>query len=102
MFARPRQSGDLRRKLQKKYFWGRQNPINKTIAWNGRQKFEVTGIFENIPENSHIKFDFMLSYQTHNNQTKNESETAWGWYDFNTYVLFWPGTDVKSLQAKWR
>jgi putative ABC transport system permease protein len=84
----------------KKYF-GDVSPIGKTITWNTRRKFEVTGVFENIPENSHIKFDILFSYQTLNNQTHNDSETAWGWYDFNTYVLLQPGTDVKQLQAKW-
>lgn len=87
-------------KATKKYF-GETDPIGKTIAWNGNQKFEVTGIFQDIPENSHIKFDFMLSYETLNRQTNNESETAWGWYDFNTYVLLEPGTNVPALQSKW-
>jgi putative ABC transport system permease protein len=87
-------------KAAKKYF-GDADPIGKTITWNGERKFEVTGIFMDIPENSHIKFDFMLSYQTLNSQTENQSETSWGWYDFNTYVLLEPGTDVKALQSKW-
>src|SRR5258708_6820943 len=62
-------------KAAHKYF-GDQDPIGKTIAWGGDRKFEVTGIFENVPDNSHIKFDFLFSYQTLNNQTKNESQTA--------------------------
>lgn len=84
----------------KKYF-GEEDPIGKTISWDGNRKFEVTGIFENIPDNSHIKFDFMFSYETLNKETQNASETEWGWYDFNTYVLLQPGTDAKALQAKW-
>jgi len=84
----------------KKYF-GDGDPIGKLIAWNGREKLEVTGVFQDIQENSHIKFDFMFSYQTLNKQTNNEAETSWGWYDFNTYVLLEPGTDVKALQSKW-
>jgi len=87
-------------KAAKKYF-GEADPIGKTIKWNGNQQFEVTGIFKDIPDNSHIKFDFLFSYQTLNRQTQNQSETSWGWYDFNTYVLLEPGTDVKALQAKW-
>jgi len=84
----------------KKYF-GEEDPMGKTISWDGNRKFEVTGIFENLPDNSHIKFDFMFSYETLNQETKNESETNWGWYDFNTYVLLQPGTDAKALQSKW-
>jgi len=68
----------ISQRAAKKYF-GDEDPIGKTIAWNGNQRFEVTGVFENIPQNSHIKFDVLFSYQTLNNQTKNSSETAWGW-----------------------
>ncbi|HTF17562.1 MAG TPA: ABC transporter permease [Chryseolinea sp.] len=84
----------------KRYF-GNEDPIGKTIAWDGNRKFEVRGIFADIPANSHIKFDFMLSYQTLNIESNRESETNWGWYDFNTYVLLEPGADAKALQAKW-
>lgn len=87
-------------KAAKRYFGG-DDPIGKTIAWDGRRHFEVRGVFADIPENSHIKFDFMLSYQTLNNESNRESETNWGWYDFNTYVLLEPGTDPDALQAKW-
>jgi putative ABC transport system permease protein len=87
-------------KAAAKYF-GTADPIGKWITWDGNNRFEITGVFGNIPDNSHIKFDFMLSYQTLNRQTNNQSETSWGWYDFNTYVLLQPGTDVKALQAKW-
>lgn len=84
----------------KRYF-GNEDPIGKTIAWDGNRKFEVRGVFADIPANSHIRFDFMLSYQTLNNESNRESETNWGWYDFNTYVLLEPGADAKALQAKW-
>lgn len=90
----------LSERAAKKYF-GDEDPIGKTINWDGNRKFEVMGVFENLPENTHIKFDFLFSYGTLNKETQNESETNWGWYDFNTYVLLQPGTDYKALQAKW-
>ena len=90
----------ISKKAARKYF-AEIDPIGKTIAWGANHKYEVTGIFDDIPDNSHIKFDILFSYQTLNNETKNESETNWGWYDFNTYVLLQPGTDVKDLQSRW-
>ena len=90
----------LSEKAVKRYF-ADEDPIGKTISWDGSRKFEVTGIFQNLPENTHIKFDFLFSYATLNRETENASETAWGWYDFNTYVLLEPGTDYKALQVKW-
>jgi len=75
--------------------------MGKTIVWDGETEFEVTGVFENVPDNSHIKFDILFSYQTLNDWSDNDSETSWGWYDFNTYVLLDEGTPVNELQAKW-
>jgi putative ABC transport system permease protein len=82
-------------------YFGDEDPIGKTILWGSERRFEVTGVFEDLPENSHIKYDILFSYATLNRETNNESETAWGWYDFNTYVLLEPGTDANALQAKW-
>lgn len=43
-----------------KYF-GDADPIGKRIRWgNGNIDFEVTGVFKNVPVNSHIKFDFLF------------------------------------------
>ena len=70
----------------RKYF-GEEEPIGKTLTWNGNTPLYVTGVFENIPENSHIKFDFMISYQTLVRRQGEEANESWGWYDFNTYVL---------------
>lgn len=87
-------------KAARKYF-GEADPIGKVLTMDGTDRYEITGILEDVPTNSHIKFDLLFSYQTLNKQTENSSETAWGWYDFNTYVLLQPGTDVKVLQGKW-
>lgn len=90
----------LSERAVKRYF-ADEDPIGKTISWDGNRKFEVTGVFENLPDHSHIKFDILFSYATLNRETNNESEKAWGWYDFNTYVLLQPGTDMQALQIKW-
>ncbi len=99
----------ISRKAARKYF-GENSPMGKTITWNGADRFweggsrfEVTGVFEDLPQNSHIKYDFLFSFQTLLGTAgdNNQQETSWGWYDFNTYVLLRPGTDVSVLQAKW-
>ncbi|HMJ67875.1 MAG TPA: ABC transporter permease [Cyclobacteriaceae bacterium] len=86
-------------------YFGTVDPVGKRIKVDSDQNYEVTGVFQDIPVNSHIKFDFLLSYETlyeaNVPPAQNQAETGWGWYDFNTYVLLKPGTDVKALQAKW-
>ncbi|MBL7850068.1 MAG: ABC transporter permease [Cyclobacteriaceae bacterium] len=92
--------GILSERAARKYF-GTEDPLGKRLRFNAGNAMEVTGVFRDVPENSHIQFDFLISYATINRQTENQSETSWGWYDFYTFVLLKPGTDVSQLQAKW-
>jgi putative ABC transport system permease protein len=85
----------------RKYF-DDADPIGKRLNSNRvDQPLDVTGVFQDIPENSHIQFDFLISYETINALTENQSETSWDWYDFYSFVLLRPNTDVKALQSKW-
>ncbi|SDL48661.1 putative ABC transport system permease protein [Catalinimonas alkaloidigena] len=84
----------------KRYF-GDEDPMGETLTWQDGDALQVTGVMRDLPPNSHIKFDFLISYQTLNEKTENGSEIAWGPYDFNTYVLLDPQTDPAQLQAKW-
>ncbi len=90
----------ITKRAVEKYF-GEEDPMGKTLSWDGEMDFEVTGILENVPGNSHIKFDILFSYQTLNDETENASETSWGWYDFNTYVLVDEKASLEDLQSKW-
>jgi putative ABC transport system permease protein len=78
-----------------------EDPLGKQLRFNGDETVDITGVFADVPENSHIKFDFLVSYETINKRTNDQSATSWGWYDFYSFVLLKPGTDVKALQAKW-
>lgn len=58
----------LTEEMAKKYF-GNENPMGKTIAADPYQngnliEFEVTGVLENIPTNTHFDFEFLASYQS--------------------------------------
>jgi putative ABC transport system permease protein len=83
-----------------KRFFGEEDPIGKTITWNGDMDFEVTGVCVDVPENSHIKFTFLVSHATIREFWGDAVDTAWGWYDYNTYVLLADGTDPKEFDKK--
>ncbi|MEQ9403366.1 MAG: ABC transporter permease [Cyclobacteriaceae bacterium] len=96
----------LSESMARKYF-GRTDVVGEEItchSWLG-SNLEITGVAMDVPNNSHIKFDFIISYETLNNQTTNDegrvaSEVEWGWYDFNSYVLLEPGTDPVAFDKK--
>ena len=47
----------------RKYF-GRDDPIGKTVRYENRYDFTITGILAPIPPNSHLRFDFLGSFST--------------------------------------
>jgi len=78
----------------KKYF-GTENPIGKTLYMNLSWPVTVTGVFKDIPENSHLKFDMIVSFPDDKFQADN-----WSWPEFYTYVMLAPGTNPKTLEAQ--
>ncbi|MGD9900160.1 MAG: FtsX-like permease family protein [Calditrichaceae bacterium] len=49
--------------IAKKYF-GDENPIGKIIVFQDYLKFTVTGVLHNLPENTHLNFDFLASFSS--------------------------------------
>jgi putative ABC transport system permease protein len=92
----------LSKSIQQRYF-DNENPVNEVVTVvddNGNHlKCKVAGVFKDVPHNSHIKFDVLISYKTLIAQN-SQAAYYWGWNAFNTYVLLAPNTDVKALQAK--
>jgi putative ABC transport system permease protein len=82
--------------LAKKYF-GKENALGKTLVLNGNLPLKVTGIVEDVPEKSHLKFDALISFNT---VGREWGYTEWKYPEFYNYVLLAPGTDPKKLESK--
>jgi len=80
----------------KKYF-GDTDPLGKILDMNGSMLEKVTGVFEDIPDNSHIKFDMLVSFSS---IKPNYGYDDWSRAEFYNYVVLAPGTDVKKLEEK--
>ncbi|GJM32016.1 MAG: ABC transporter permease [Saprospiraceae bacterium] len=108
MFSFPLLSGDAKTMLVKpqsvalsattaKKLFGNENPIGKSVQLNGELGWTVTGVFEDIPENSHLKFSALISFTTIG---PFEGPDLWRWPEFSTYVLLKPGSDANAINAK--
>ena len=89
-------------KMAKKYF-GNEDPLGKTLSLNLKTPFKVTGVFRDIPENSHLKFDLLFPFRMMNNNptTNNMSlDEVWIWPEFYTYVQLAPGTESRKVEEK--
>lgn len=83
-----------------KKYYGDEDPIGKTLRYGEDDVFEIRGVIRDVPENSHIKFSVLVSAETLHQQSEGGSRTAWGWYDFNTYITLEEGTDPQVFQDK--
>lgn len=82
----------------KKYF-GDENPLGKTLRQNGKTDYEVTGIFEDLPVNTHMEFDALMSFESLK-KLWNDEITSWNWDGFYTYLELKEGTDPREFESK--
>ncbi len=84
----------------KKYF-GQTNPIGQTLLLTGDAlPAKVTGIMKDMPENSLIKTDVLLSMTTVTQKLRPGIDNQWGNYGETAVLLLKPGTNAKALEAK--
>jgi len=83
--------------MAKKYF-GQADPVGKMLTLNRQLPLKVTGVFKDVPENSHLKFDMLISFVTMVDDKFGNTE--FGWPEFYTYVQLAPGTDPKKIEAR--
>ncbi len=83
----------LTEKIATKYF-GASDPIGKTLT-SGTNVYEVTGVIEDVPTNSHFRFDALASRNNLPKQLGN-----WGNFGIFTYLLFPEDFDVKAFETK--
>lgn len=82
----------------KKYF-GSENPIGRFIKNNGKTDYEITGVFEDIPANSHMKIDALMSFSSLN-KLWNDPVTSWMWDGFPTYIVLDEKTEPAKFESK--
>lgn len=87
-------------KIAQKYF-GTADALNKTLILEGDRTLTVTGVLKNIPRNSHIDFDMLISFQTFRVSAGNLAGlTSWVWMSFMTYIKTHEGVDINRLEEK--
>ena len=62
-------------------------------------EYKVTGILKNVPENSHLKFDALVSMSTITRENPNFND-RWGSNFLNSYFILQPNANVKALEEK--
>ena len=82
--------------MARKYF-GEEDPMGKILTSYAFPS-KVTGVFADLPENSHLKFNALVPLAPALREWKQEG--TWTWPIFYTYVQLKPGSDPKKVEAK--
>jgi len=79
--------------------FGSENAIGKTVVHYGQDtsSFLVTGIMENVPQNSQMQFDGLMTFSS---KRLNDIADRWGGNWLNTYFELQPNTDLVALEKK--
>lgn len=84
--------------LAKKYF-GDEDPLGKTMEMRATGEkifFKITGVMEDIPQNSHFRFDMLISMKT----VYPEPSMGWTWNNYATYVTLQEGVTQSLMEEK--
>ena len=85
--------------LAEKYF-GKDDPINKTLRLNNQIDLKVTGVMNDMPANSHFIADGLITFGTVADLLGEKRISHWGWMDHYTYILLTTGGSPHNLEAK--
>ncbi len=88
----------LTEETARKFFKDPVGAVGNSITMREKE-YKITGILKDVPENSHLQFDGLVSMTTVTREEK-EFNNRWGSNFLNTYLVLQPNTDIKSLEAK--
>jgi putative ABC transport system permease protein len=90
----------LTQSMAKKYF-GNEDPLGQSIKMD-YDNYKVTGVMEDVPENSHFTFSNLISFSTWSKNNKQAENDGWYWNGFHTYLLLHDSKSAGAISAKMR
>jgi len=91
-------------------YFGNENPLGKLLRMQdddgNNELVKVTGVFKDVPDNTHLQFDILFSYKTLFNRYGGSDraiqrfDQSWQRFDMYTYVQLRAGVDPLKLESK--
>ncbi len=87
-----------------KALFGIENPINKTIRYDGKYDLKVTGLLKDLPDNSSLNFNYLIPFSFREQTTDwvKEARTQWGNNSFRIFVALQPNVNYAQVEPKIR
>lgn len=87
----------ISRSLAQKLF-DTEDAVGKAILFNKKQTFNVTAVFDDVPANSTIRFDYLIPFTVF--AEENQWVKEWGNNGPRTVITLAPGTKEEDFEAK--
>lgn len=88
----------LTEETARKFFDDVESAVGQTVTKRDRE-FKITGILKDIPENSHLQFDALESFETYV-RVDSTINTDWNGNYLVTYFQLVPNADYRKLESK--
>lgn len=85
--------------MAEKYF-GHAHALGRTLRKNNTHDFLITGVFSDMPQNSHLRLDFLGSFQTLYSPDRRRNLESWTNNSYLTYVRVRPETEITAIQRQ--
>jgi putative ABC transport system permease protein len=90
----------INRSTAMRYF-NSTDAVGKVFGFEGKYDLTVTAVVDDVPENTHFRFDFLASFASLQNLfEKGIPETNWYWNPVWTYVMLKPGQRAADLEKQ--
>lgn len=89
----------ITRSMAKKYFED-EDPMGKTLEFQGNQNLVVKGVLEDTPSNAHFKFDFIVSFSSLKNSFGGGYPRSWYWNPCWTYIVLEENTTKEEFETQ--
>ncbi|NVJ47998.1 MAG: ABC transporter permease [Cytophagia bacterium] len=90
----------LSRTTANKYF-GKTDVVGETMYYNKNNQVKITAVFEDVPNNSHFKYDILASWSTiAQGQRGEDMNRVWYWDGYFNYVMLNEGVDADEFAKK--
>ncbi len=86
----------LTKTTAEKFFGKNTNAVGKTLQNSNAETFRVTGVIQDVPKNSHIIYNILVSRNT----LPADFANNWGGFGFYTYVLLKPNVKAEEFEKK--
>jgi ABC-type antimicrobial peptide transport system permease subunit len=86
------------RKMAEDFFGSVEAAYGQSIRYQNTKDLKITAVFENLPANTSMKFDYLLNWEIF--LEENDWARNWGNNGANTYLVLQQGADAKGFESK--